>query len=101
MSNQVVLNTIPDKDYKAFLEHPEETVNKVQQCTSSDNIPTGPDVINKMRLDEDVRTFDKVGQQAVTCLFGHLQDAHNHMSQVAAAAVELSKVSPLNNLHLY
>ena len=46
-----------------------------------------------MRLDEEVRTFNKAEQQAVTCLFGRLQDAHNHMSQVAAAVVELSKVS--------
>ena len=38
-------------------------------------------------------TFNKAEQQAVTCLFGCLQDAHNHMSQVAAAVVELSKVS--------
>ena len=93
MNNQVVLDTIPDKDCKAFLEHPEETVDEIQQCTSSDNIPTGPDIINKMQLDEDVRTFDKAGQQAIPCLFGHLQDTHNHMSQVAAAVVELSKVS--------
>ena len=93
MNNQVVLDTILDKDCEAFLEHPEETVDKVQQLTSNDNIPTGPDIINKMQLDEDVRTFDKAGQQAVTHLLGHLQNAHNHMSQVAAAVVELSKVS--------
>ena len=93
MNNQVVLDTILDRDCKAFLEHPEETVDKVQQCMSSDNIPTGPDIMNKMRLDKDVRTFDKAGQQAVTHLFDHLQDAHNHMPQVAAAVVELSKVS--------
>ena len=93
MNNQVVLDTILDKDCEAFLEHPEETVDKVQQLTSNDNIPTGPDIINKMQLDEDVRIFDKAGQQAVTHLFGHLQNAHNHMSQVAAAVVELSKVS--------
>ena len=93
MNNQVVLDTIPDKECKAFLEHPEKTLDKIQQCTSSDNIPTGPDVINKMRLDKNVTTFNKAGQQAVTCLFGNLQDAHNHMSQVAAAVVDLSKVS--------
>ena len=48
MNNQVVLDTIPDKNCKAFLERPKETVDKIQQHTSSDNIPTGPDVINKM-----------------------------------------------------
>ena len=58
-----------------------------------ETIPTGPDVISKMHLDEDITAFDQAGQQAVTRLFGHLQDAHNHMSQVAATVVELSKVS--------
>ena len=33
------------------------------------------------------------GQDTVTTLFGHLQDAHNHMAQVAKAVVDLSKVS--------
>ena len=33
MNNQGVLDTIPDKDCKVFLEHPEETVDKVQQRT--------------------------------------------------------------------
>ena len=93
MNTQLVLDTIPDKECVAFLEHPEETADKVQQCVSSDNIPTGPEVITKMGLDENITTFDQAGQQAITCLFGHLQDAPNHMSQVAAALVKFSKVS--------
>ena len=93
MDTQLVLDTIPDKECAAFLECPEETADKVQQCFSSDNILTGTEVITKMRLDENITTFDKVGQQAVTHLFSHLQDAHNHMSQVAAAVVQLNKVS--------
>ena len=92
MDTQLVLDTIPDKECAAFLECPEETADKVQQHVSSDNILTGTEVITKMRLDENI-TFDKAGQQAVTHLFSHLQDAHNHMSQVAAAVVQLSKVS--------
>ena len=35
----------------------------------------------------------KKGQQAITKLFGHLQDAHNHMSEVAKAVVDVSEVS--------
>ena len=93
MDTEVVLDTIPDKECAAFLEHPEETADKVQQCVSSDSIPTGPEVTSKMRLDENITSFDKAGQQAVTHLFSHLQDAHNHMSQVAQAVVQLSKVS--------
>ena len=92
MDTQLVLDTIPDKECTAFLERPEETAHKVQQRVSSDNILTGPEVITKMCLDENI-TFDKAGQQAVTRLFSHLQDAHNHMSQVAEAVVQLSKVS--------
>ena len=52
-----------------------------------------PKVTSKMRLEGNIQTFDKKGQEAITKLFGHLQDAHNHMSQVAQAVVDLSKVS--------
>ena len=96
MDTEVVLNTIPDKECAAFLECPEETADKVQQRVSSDSIPTGPEVTSKMRLEGNIQTFDKKGQEAVTKLFGHLQDAHNHMTQVAQraqAVVDLSKVS--------
>ena len=87
MDTQLVLDIIPDK------ECAEETADKVQQCVSSDNILTGTEVITKMHLDENITSFDKAGKQAITRLFSHLQDAHNHMSQVAQAVVQLSKVS--------
>ena len=93
IDTQVVLDTIPDKECAAFLECPEETADKVQQRVSSDSIPTGSEVTTKMHLDENITSFDKAGQQAITCLFSHLQDAQNHMSQVAQAVVQLSKVS--------
>ena len=93
MDTQLVLDTIPDKECAAFLECPEETADKVQQCVSSDSIPTGSEVTTKMRLDENITPFDKAGQRAITRLFSHLQDAHNHMSQVTQAVVQLSKVS--------
>ena len=93
MDTEVVLDTIPDKECASFLERPEETADKVQQCVSSDSIPTGPKVTSKMHLEGNIQTFDKKGQEAVTKLFGHFQDAHNHMAQVAQAVVNLSKVS--------
>ena len=93
MDTEVVLDTIPDKTCAAFLAHPEEAANKVQQCVSSDSIPTGPEVTSKMHLQENIPCFDKKGQQAITRLFGHLQDAHNHMSEVAKAVVDVSEVS--------
>ena len=96
MDTEVVLDTIPDKECAAFLERPEETVDKVQQRISSDSIPTGPEVTSKMHLQGNITSFDKKGQEAVTKLFSHLQDAHNHMAQVAQAVVNLSKVSSLD-----
>ena len=89
----VVLDTIQDKECAAFLEHPEETADKVQQRVSSESIPTSPEVTSKMCLHRNITSFDKKGQEAITKLFGHLQDAHNHMVQVAQAVVQLSKVS--------
>ena len=80
MDTEVVLDTIPDKECAAFLACPEETADKVQQRVSSDSIPTGPEVTSKMRLEGNIQSFDKKGQEAVTKLFGHLQDTHNHMS---------------------
>ena len=93
MDTEVVFDTIPDKECAAYLERPEETADKVQQHVSSDSIPTGPKVTSKMCLEGNIQTFDKKGQEAITKLFGHLQDAHNHMAQVAQAVVNLSKVS--------
>ena len=93
MDTQVVLDTIPDKACNSFLARPEEAANRVQQRVSSDEIPTGPEVTSKMRLQENSPCFDQKGQQAVTRLFSHLQDAHNHMTEVAKAIVDVSEVS--------
>ena len=93
MDTQLMLDTIPDKECATILERPEERVDKVQQCVSSDSIPTGSEVMSKIRLDKNITPFDKAGQQAVTHLFSHLQDAHNHMVQVAQEVVKLSQVS--------
>ena len=61
MDTQVVLDTIPDKACNAFLAHPEEAANRVQQHVSSDEIPTGPEVTSKMRLQENLPCFDQKG----------------------------------------
>ena len=58
MDTQVVLNTIPDKACNAFLAHPEEATNRVQQRVSSDSIPTGPEVTSQMHLQENIKSFD-------------------------------------------
>ena len=93
MDTDVILDTIPDKACDAFLARPEEAANRVQQRVSSDEIPDGSEVLSRMRLQGNLPCFDKKGQQAVTNLFGHLQDAHNHMAEVAKAIVNVSEVS--------
>ena len=93
MDTQVVLDTIPDKACNTFLACPEEAADRVQQHVSSDSIPTGPEVTSQMRLQEKLLCFDQKGQRAVTRLFSHLQDAHNHMAEVAKAIIDVSEVS--------
>ena len=93
MDTEVILDTIPDKACDAFLARPEEAANRIQQRVSSDEIPTGPEVTSKMRLQGNLPCFDQKGQQAVTKLFSHLQDTHNHMAEVAKAIVDVSEVS--------
>ena len=93
MDTAIILDTIPDKACDAFLAHPEEAAHRVQQRVSSDEIPDGPEVLSRMRLQGNLPCFDKAGQQAVTRLFGHLQDAHNHMAEVAKSIVNVSEVS--------
>ena len=72
---------------------PEEAATRIQQRVSRDEIPSGPDVLSKMRLQGNLPCFDKKGQQAVTRLFSHLQDTHNHMAEVAKSIVHVSEVS--------
>ena len=84
MNIDLILDTIPDKVCDTFLAHPEEAATRVQQCVSSDEMPEGPEVLSRMRLQANLPCFDKKGQQAVTKLFGHLQDAHNHMAEIVS-----------------
>ena len=63
MDTEVILATIPDKACDAFLARPEEAANRIQQCVSSDAIPTGPEVTSKMRLQGNLPCFDQKGQQ--------------------------------------
>ena len=93
MDTEVILDTIPDKACDTFLACPEEAATRIQQHVSSDEIPTGPEVLSKMCLQGNLPCFDKKGQQAVIKLFGHLQDAHNHMAEVAKAIINVSEVS--------
>ena len=88
----VILDTIPDKACDAFLARPEEAAVRVQQRVSSDEIPDGPEVMSKMCL-QHLPCFDRKGQQAVTKLFSYLQDAHNHLAEVAKQVVMVSEVS--------
>ena len=92
LNTEIILDTIPDKACDVFLAHPEEAAVRVQQHVSSDEIPDGPEVMSKMRL-QNLPCFDKRGQQAVTRLFAYLQDAHNYLAEVAKQVVMVSEVS--------
>ena len=93
MNIDIILDTIPDKVCATFLALPEEAANRVLQHVSSHSIPIGPKVTSKMCLQANLAPFDQKGQQTITKLFSHLQDAHNHMAEVAKAIVDISEVS--------
>ena len=82
----VILDTIPDKACDAFLARPEEAAVRVQQRVSSDEISDGPEVMSKMHL-QNLPCFYRKGQQTVTKLFSYLQNAHNHLAEVAKQVV--------------
>ena len=56
---------------------------------STETIPTGLDVINRKQEEPDITSFDEAGKKAIMKLFSNLQDAHNHLAQVAGSIVEL------------
>ena len=88
----VILDTIPDKACDVFLARSEEAAIRVQQRVSSDKIPDGPEVMSRMHL-QNLPCFDRKGQQAVTRLFGHLHDTHNHLAEVAKQVIMVSEES--------
>ena len=92
LDTDVILDTIPDKACKVFLARPEEAATRVQQRVSSDEIPEGHEIMSKMRL-QNLPSFDKRGQQAVTRLFNCLQEAHSYLAEVAKQVVMVSEVS--------
>ena len=65
MDTEVILDTIPDKACDTFLVRPEEAATRIQQRVSSDEIPEGPEVLSRMRLQGNLPCFDQKGQQAV------------------------------------
>ena len=91
LNTEIILETIPDKACDIFLARPEEAPVRIQQCVSSDEIPDGPEVMSKMCL-QNLPCFDRRGQ-AVTRLFGYLQNAHNYLAEVAKQVVMVSEVS--------
>ena len=52
-----------------------------------------PVTVYQQALKLHPKSFDHKGQQAVTRLFSHLQDTHNHMAEVAKVIVDVSEVS--------
>ena len=83
--------------YKNFLHTLSQLLSKLDSAyfTKMDTevvLDIIPDKECAAFLERPEETADK-GQEAITKLFSHLQDAHNHMAQVAQAVVQLSKVS--------
>ena len=60
-----------------------------------DHLYIGKDTVIAFAEQPGLETYniELASQRAVTRLFSHLQDAHNHMAEVAKAIIDVSEVS--------
>ena len=85
-SVDTVLDTIPDKRSKIFVEKPaDDTEDTIQQRQSQNTLPTGHDILTS--LDDDA------GQKVVVELFSHLSDAHDNLSKVTKLISKLGQIT--------
>ena len=78
-SVDTVLDTIPDKWCKLFVEKPaDDTEDTIQQRKSQDTLPTGHDILTRLVHEANLKALDDIRQKVVVELFSQLSDAHNN-----------------------
>ena len=74
-----VLDTIPDKLCKIFVEKPaDDTEDTIQQRQSQNTLPTGHNVLTRLAHEANPKALNDAGQKVVVELFSQLSDAHNN-----------------------
>ena len=95
-SVDTVLDTIPDKKCKLFVEKPvddPEEDDTIVPRESPKTLPTGHDVLTRLVHEADYKALDYKGQKAVVQLFSELSDAHDNLSKVAKSISKLGTIT--------
>ena len=95
-SVDTVLDTIPDKKCKLFVEKPAddpEADDTIVPRESPKILPTGHDVLTKLVHEADHKALDDKGQKVVVQLFSELSDAHDNLSKVAKSISKLGTIT--------
>ena len=93
-SVDTVLDTIPDKQYKIFVEKPNDyTEDTIQQRQSQNTLPTGHDVLTRLVHEAYHKALDDAGQKLVVELFSQLSDTHDNLSKVAKLISKLGQIT--------
>ena len=93
-SVDTVLDTIPDKRCKLFVEKPADgTEDTIQQRQSQNTLPTGHNVLTRLVHETNHKALDDAGQKVVVELFSQLSDAHNNLSKVTKLISKLGQIT--------
>ena len=95
-SVDTVLDTIPDKKCKLFVEKPvddPEADDTIVPRESPKTLPTGHDVLMRLVHKADHKALDDKGLKVVVQLFSELSDAHDNLSKVAKSKSKLGTIT--------
>ena len=95
-SVDTVLDTIPDKKCKLFVEKPvdyTEVDDTIVPRESPKTLPTGHNVLTRLVHEVDYKALDDKGQKIVVQLFSELSNALDNLSKVAKSISKLGKIT--------
>ena len=93
-SVDTVLDTIPDKLCKIFVEKPaDDREDTIQQKQSENTLPTGHDVLTRLVHETNHKAPNNASQKVVVVLFSQLSDAHDNLSKVAKSISKLGQIT--------
>ena len=93
-SVDTVLDTIPDKLCKIFVEKPaDNTEDIIQQRQSQNTLPTGHDILTRLVHEANHKAVNDAGQKVVVELFSQLSDAHDNLSKVTKLISKLGQIT--------
>ena len=93
-SVDTVLDTIPDKLCKIFVEKlADDTEDTIQERQSQNILPTGHDILTRLVHEANHKALNDAGQKVVVELFSQLSDAHNNLSKVTKSISKLGQIT--------